>query len=272
MKKYLLFVILIFNYLIGSEEKDFLSLSNVIEKNYSEKKYNEALKNLNDIKKIIEDSKEKSLVTTTNSDFDILLKQSKSPAELKIEDDKIEIIYGANILYTTQLKNDKSSSYKLEQNNKYIMWLKYENQYLTQNKYVKIKDKTKKIEFKSSDERLLRVDDSGGFVVKGTGDIVITISVDDNFVLIPLRIIEVPINYGMSTDQIIANLGLPDKINKEYVDTFESKTVDGIFYYSNGEYHSVLHWLYNSYPDMVLSPYEKRVYTSSWEKIRNLGI
>lgn len=266
MKKYLLFVILIINSLVGAEEKDFMLLAKTMEKNYNEKKYNEALENLNDIKKIIEGSKEKTVVTTTNSDFDSLLKQVKSPVELKIGNEIIEIEFGGTTIYTT--RNDVvKADILLDYENTYTFWIYYKNKLAIENKYVKINDQAKIVKFSSSDEKTLTINTSGKFIVKKAGNVIVTISLDENKVVIPIKIVRVPIGYEMSTDKLIETLGLPDRVNEDYVSYFDSEWIDGIFYSSSkGDSIHVEHWFYDKYPDMIVTPFNKKVYTPSWER------
>ena len=119
----------------------------------------------------------------------------------------------------------------------------------------------------------MTIDSEGKFKVKKPGNVIITISVDDDFVKIPLKIINIPIAEGMSRDNVIEILGMPDKVNKKYIGWVESANIDGIFYYANtndGMGISVEHWIYNKYPNAILrfgySGLSSCV-MASWEKL-----
>jgi len=221
-------------------------------------KYSDSLDILEELKVLIENGKEikqESLLKskTNDSDFDALFEKVKSPVEFYVGNEGIKVHYGANIIYV--IKNDPNSYIKYSYLFSNQLPIEFSGKLAIQNKYCKIDGQTKIVKFKSNNEDILTIDIDGKFEVKKSGNAIITISVDDKFTQIPLKIIEIPVSKNMSREKIIEILGLPDKENKKYISWVESAYVDGIFYYantSNGSGISVEHWIYNKYPKAIL--------------------
>lgn len=68
-------------------------------------------------------------------------------------------------------------------------------------------------------------------------------------------VIRLPVAHRTLAEKIIEITGLPDAETREYISWPESKILDGIFYTnrSDGKDRRVQHWLYDSYPGLVLA-------------------
>jgi hypothetical protein len=140
------------------------------------------------------------------------------------------------------------------------------------NKYVKLPDgSTGRIAFRSSDPTVAKVfnGDSGeerflqhkagelSFV--GPGKVTITASIADpatgsttSSVNIPLEVRRIPLWRGLTKDDLVAVLGLPDAQTSGHVEWPKSQIVDGVFYDPkdpSGIFWE--HWFYRAYPGVV---------------------
>jgi hypothetical protein len=57
-----------------------------------------------------------------------------------------------------------------------------------ENKYCKINGETKIVKYKSSNENIMSIDSSGNFDIYKHGNVIITISIDNNFANVPFKI------------------------------------------------------------------------------------
>lgn len=239
-----------------TQKEGFDSLYTKLKVNFDNGKYSEALAALNALKKIIakeQEIKDASVVESKTKGFDVLYANAKTPAKFYVGNKTINIHFGDKILYV--IKNNPDSYFKSDYLFSSQLPIEFRGKLAVQNKYLKIGDQTKIVKFVSNNENILTIDADGEFKVKEPGNVIITISVDDNFVQIPLKIIDIPLTKGMTRDRVIEILGMPDKVNKKYIGWVESAFVDGIFYYANtgdGSGISVEHWIYKKYPNAIL--------------------
>jgi hypothetical protein len=92
---------------------------------------------------------------------------------------------------------------------------------------VKVGGQTQQVQFSSSDPSVLEVNEKGGLTVKGPGKAMITVAVGEESVRFRYTLVALPIDYGMSQDEIIKTLGLPDKRTQTFVGAFEDDGLDG---------------------------------------------
>ncbi|KAF3984315.1 MAG: hypothetical protein HFP81_02660 [Methylococcales symbiont of Hymedesmia sp. n. MRB-2018] len=237
-----------------TQNEEFDVLHEELKFNFDNKKYSQTLTTLRVLKKIIvkeQNVKDASFIKSQTKEFDVLFSKAKTPAKLYVGNKTVKIHYGGKNLYV--IRNNPNSYFKSD----YLFYselpVEFEGKLAIQNKYLKIDGQTKRVKFTSNDKNILTIDDGGKIKVKKLGNVVITISVDDNFTKIPIKIIDIPLTRGMTRDEVIATLGLADKVNKKYIGWVESKHVDGIFYYANNVNGiSVEHWIYKEYPYAIL--------------------
>jgi len=147
------------------------------------------------------------------------------------------------------------------------------------NKYVKLLDGGRgTFTFRSSDPAVIRVSDETSFVVAGLtmsspggaggvgflrpGKATITVGfmggsgtgAVPQSVNIALEVVQLPIWDGMTKDEVIHALGVPDDRNSGYVSWPDSKVVDGVYYDTSGNPYGISyeHWCYKRYPGLVL--------------------
>jgi len=239
-----------------SQKEGFDSIYTKLKVNFDNRKYSEALATLNELKRIITKEKERkdaSVVESQTKDFDVLYVNTKKPAKFYFRNEPVNVHFGDKMLYV--IKNDPNSYFKPGYLFSSQLPIEFRGKLAVQNKYLKIGDETKIVKCVSNKENILLIESDANFKVKKTGNVIITISVDDNFVQIPLKIIDIPLTIGMTRDKVIEILGMPDKVNKKYIGWVENAYVDGIFYYANtndGSGISVEHWLYKKYPNAIL--------------------
>lgn len=202
------------------------------------------------------------------STFDKLFKTESTPAVINIGTEKVYIHYGDNIIYIL-----KSPIYRKRRFGSTLK-TQFHGEEAIENIYIKINNETKTINYKSSNEKILKIDEKGRFEVKKAVDIIVTVSIDNNYATIPFKIIEIPIKHEMKREEVIKILGMPDKRTKKYIGWLESDTIDGIYYYADTYYGgglSIDHWIYNKYPKAVLRfssmGYLKHCTTAKWANL-----
>lgn len=241
-----------------SQKEEFDSLYTNLKINFVNEKYSEALANLSALKIIIAEEQEiknASLVESKTKEFDVLYANTETPAKLYVGNETIKVHYGDKVLYVIRDNPDSYLSTYFDFLFFSQLPIEFKGNLALENKYLKIGDQTKIVKFASNNEDILTIDSDGTFKVKKPGNAIITISVDDNLVQVPLKIIDIPLTKGMTRDEVIEILGMPDKVNKKYIGWAESAFVDGIFYSANrndGSGVSVEHWIYKKYPNAIL--------------------
>ena len=80
----------------------------------------------------------------------------------------------------------------------------------------------------------------------------ITVAVGEKSVCFPYTLVALPIDYGMSQDEIIKTLGLSDKRTQTFAGAFEHDGLDGVGYYGGTEGSSIHHWQYDRFPGAIL--------------------
>jgi hypothetical protein len=264
MKKILVVVLMVFVtvFCFGDEPEE----QNILEKlnsiyqemllSIENENFNAALQGSFEIDAIIRTLKADALAKDNDlesGDFEKLLEESESPALITIGEDTVLVHYGGDILYV--IKDDDGLSYGkyMPQVFGYPFPIEYKDELAIENKYLKIDGITKIVKFQSSDEEILTVADEGTYVIHKEGDVIVTVSIDENYVEIPMRIILLPLQVGMSREEMIISFGLADNVNKHLISYYESEIIDGVFYSAKSKRISVEHWLYNHLPEVVFT-------------------
>lgn len=175
-----------------SQKEGFDRIYTKLKINFDNGKYSEALATLNELKRIIAKEKEikdASVVESQTKDFDVLYANTKKPAKFYFRNEPIHVHFGDKTLYV--IKNDPNSYFKPDHLFSLQLPIEFRGKLAVQNKYLKIGDQTKIVKCVSNNENILTVESDGNFKVKKTGNVIITISVDDNFVQLPLKIIDI---------------------------------------------------------------------------------
>lgn len=186
---------------------------------------------------------------------------------LKLGNKYLKIHFGDNIIYTIKKKYSESPYYKGK------MLLEFDSEEVIENKYIKLNGKTKIIKFSSNKPNILKIDDKGIFDINNTGNAIIKISVDNNFINIPIKIICFNLEPYSPKDKVIELLGLPDKKHNKYISWPDSGFLDDIWYDTDNSPNGTIaeHWIYNKYPKAIFrfggGVIEDCVMTS-WEDLR----
>lgn len=251
-----------------SQKEEFDSLYRNLKVNFANEKYSEALANLSALKKIIveeQEIKNASVVESKTKGFDVLYTNAEIPAKLYVGNETVKVHYGDKTVYV--VKNNPNSYSDFSVDSELFsdllsdllfslfssqLPIEFRGKLALENKYLKIGDQTKIVKFTSNNEDILTIDSDGTFRVKKPGNVIITISVDDNLVQIPLKVVEIPLTKEMTRDEVIEILGMPDKVNKKHIGFADSAFVDGIFYSASRSSISVEHWIYKKYPSAIL--------------------
>lgn len=242
--------------LSAQNNEKFNLLHNKLKSEFINNEYKSSLKTLDEINELIlkkQNIKKHKGDKKSSVKFETIFKNAKNPTILNVKNKSLKIHYGDKILYT--INDNPTSYYKPDSLATYQLPVEFNNKLALKNKYIKLNDKTKKIQFNTNNNKILNIDSSGIFKVKNTGNVIITISCEDEHAQIPLKIINIPVQKGMSRDEVIEKLGMPDKVNKKYIEWVRSSRIDGIFYYANTDDAtgiSVEHWIYNKYPKLIL--------------------
>lgn len=184
--------------------------------------------------------------------FNQLMERSKNPEELLLVDGiKLTIHYGDNLFYLIRSgKKEKYHGYS-------CIIIKSKEALIYENKYVKSKEgKTLILRFSSSDEYFAPIDETGDIIFKRPGNLIITVSIADKSVQIPIRVKLIPLHQSMNHEEVISSLGLPDVRHEGFVPWLDSVWIDGILYYPSSIYdvygESFDHWLYKKFPKAIL--------------------
>lgn len=116
-----------------------------------------------------------------------------------------------------------------------------------------------KITYTSSDDAVASVaaNDHGhaDLIVKNGGTAMIRVTVGNAYVVVPLKVVELPVTVGMQASDVIQIMGMPSEKSQEYCSWPDAKTIDGIFYNPDARQGiiSAQHWRFRGYPNAVLS-------------------
>jgi len=165
------------------------------------------------------------------------------------------------LLQSNTPKNNVVFSY-VEQRYDSFVRVSYKENGVTQNpvaNYLKIKNIPQKVEFVSDNEKVLSIKKSEitgetiyTFISPGLANI--TVSISDRQTKIPIQVHGLPLHKNMTGEEIIKEIGIPDRKKSVYIRWYEPETVDNIFYYpKSGNPIIREHWFYNKYPELVLS-------------------
>ncbi len=142
-------------------------------------------------------------------------------------------------------------------------------------RYVKLGGETVEVRFDSSDPSIVFPMKSGRFTARSPGRVVLSVTIADARVDIPVRIVPLPIWAHAKVDDIIAALGLPDRLTKELIPWPESRIVDNVLYPRRDEAKGwrVHHWMYDAYPGLVIAlddsdTWPIALYNETWEMVR----
>lgn len=146
-------------------------------------------------------------------------------------------------------------------------------------RYVKLGGETVELRFESSDPSIVSHLGAGRFAVKGAGRVVLSVTVADARVDVPVQVIALPVSDYTKTEEIIATLGLPDRVTKEYVPWPQNRVIDNVFYgkRDDGKDWRVHHWLYDAYPGLVIALddndcWPRALYNETWEIVRRYWV
>ncbi|WP_419787013.1 hypothetical protein [Pseudodesulfovibrio sp.] len=246
----LLFTLVPFQSSIGAQSDDtFYKTHEQIKKDFATHNYKSALKGLAKLEGIIRGYQKKNHSTNERQSaksFTDLYPKVKNPVKFHVDGTTILIHYGDKKFYILQ-KNSKRYGQPFQ------ILCEVKKKLAIQNKYFKANGQSYTIKYKSLQEKILSISNDGELKFKKPGHGIINIEVEDALIQIPIDVIEIPLSAGMSHDAVIDKLGLPDKVNKEYIRWADSEYVDGIFYSASGTNGlSVEHWFYNDYPGAIL--------------------
>lgn len=189
------------------------------------------------------------LVSMEPALFDSLLGKSKNPEILLLPDStELEVHYGDNLFYLIGSgKHERYYGYG-------CVKVKKEQTLVYKNRHVKTKSgDTLLLEFSSSDGLFAPIDERGRITFRRSGDFLFFVRLGTEVVQIPIRVVLIPLNQGMTTEEIIAKLGLPDTLHEGFLSWLDSAWVDDIHYYAGDVYgESYEHWLYEKFPKAVL--------------------
>lgn len=236
-----------------------------------EGKYQEALAATGDLRKAIQ---QRQRVSTPAPNQTSAATKQKSPLALLSQGRRLEVHFGTNLIYRladNPEMGDLSSGKGWPVGTIYIA---EDGKRIIQNRYLKIGDQTHEVRFSSSNPEVVMVDDKGTVSAKKAGRAVVTFQFGDEAVRIYYLVVMVPVHFGISQDQIIEKIGLPDRRTKTYVAAFEHDSLDGISYYGGTDGNTVEHWHYDQFPGAMLFFYDSEWLMSlqqlEWEQNRSL--
>lgn len=181
--------------------------------------------------------------------FHDLMQETRNPEELVLSDGtKLTVHYGDNLFYLI------GSGDQEEYCGYGRVAVESKEALVYENRYVKSKTgETLVLEFSSTDPELAPIDEEGTIAFRKPGDLIVAVAVADKAVQIPIRVALIPLNEGMTDEEVIERLGLPDARHEGHVPWLDGTSVDGIYYYASGVYGTLYHhWLYPEFPKAVL--------------------
>lgn len=244
-----------------------------IKNNIEKEDYSLAIKETNKLLDLLKDKLKKLNLNTTDNDFINLLKNCKNPSTIPLpNNDELYIKYGDTKYYIIE---EGPLSYSFGDYTVYgygHLYLETKNNANIINNYlIEVNDNTEKIIYNSSNPDILDINKNGQFEIKDNGNVVIIVSLLDKKAYIPIKVIKLPLKEGMSEEEVIEILGMPDDITDTYISWPNSDFVDGIFYYrrNDGCGRNILHWFYDEYPDaIIIFNYNlSSVAMSSWSNV-----
>lgn len=121
-------------------------------------------------------------------------------------------------------------------------------------KYLKLPSgKAARITYASSDPAVVSINESGAMQFLAPGEVLISVTILETVLRVPLSVVELPIQYGASMDDLIATQGFPDTRTDRYISWPKSDFVDGVFYSpSIGHGATVKHFIYDRWPGVVI--------------------
>ena len=110
------------------------------------------------------------------------------------------------------------------------------------------------IEYKSTNDNAIVLDDKGDAYAKAAGNASIIISDKHSALESPFDIIQIPIPAESDKDKLIQVLGLPDYQKKLHIPWTKSLSLDNIHYMPKSDQVNgifIEHWKYNKYPNAI---------------------
>lgn len=256
IKSLLLSLLIIYN--IKAQQDNFSQKIEDIKSSLETKNYDNALIKIDELRKAVLERKnlleiEQKTNNINSSEFERLLKTKKSPQILRIGKSQVKVHYGENLIYVLQDTTKPGwPDYGEPYLEREILAYEFKGRRPINGNLIKVGNETKMIKIKSNNPEIISTEDYGWLIIKSTGDVIITVYVDNYFIDIPFCVIQIPLKKDMKEEEVVKVLGIPDKRYEKYLDWNTSKTIDGIHYYVDDVYgETVKHWMYKKYPKVV---------------------
>ena len=175
-----------------------------------------------------------------------------SPATFNFNNCPVKVHFGTHTLYANE-------GYYL----KHIpIFIEYNGKLAIENKYIKCNDMNICIEYKSTNDNAIVIDDKGDAYAKAAGNASIIISDKHSALELPFDIIQIPIPAESDKDKLIQVLGLPDYQKKLHIPWTKSLSLDNIHYMPKSDQVNgifIEHWKYNKYPNAIFRFFDNNI-------------